>query len=148
MMACVAETNRTLQTIYLAGFVVGVLIECSAAKADSPEEALFQALAQKCPEARWSHATMGAYEQPLAAVARRLSPDQASDLEKAARDACRGVVMGEWCDNKGRIQHLAEVGIWRRRWLDRPQESGRNVVAYHSNAGTVAWRGWPDKRRP
>jgi hypothetical protein len=105
-----AETNRKPQSIFLAGFAVGVLIGCSAAKANSPEEALFQVLAQKCPESRWNHATMGAYEQPLAAAAHGLSPDQANALEKSARDACRGVDMGEWCDNKGRIQYLAKIG--------------------------------------
>jgi hypothetical protein len=93
----------------LPGLVVLVL-GCSAAKADSPEEALFQALAQKCPQARWSHATMGAYQQPLDVAAYGLSPDEANALEESARNACRGVVMGEWCDNKGRIEYLAKIG--------------------------------------
>ena len=90
-------------------FAVGVL-GCVAAKAATAEEALSQALAQTCPEARWSHATMGAYEQPLASAARGLSPGQVNALEQSARDACHGVVFGEACDNDGRIRYLAKIG--------------------------------------
>ena len=61
-----------------------VMLGCVSATAATPEEKLSQALARKCPAARWDHATMGAYEQPLAAAARGLPSDQVNALERSA----------------------------------------------------------------
>jgi hypothetical protein len=61
---------------FLAG-LVAIMLGCAGAMAESRAEALFQALERTCPQARWSHATMGGYEAPLAALARGLSPARA-----------------------------------------------------------------------
>ena len=66
--------------------------------------------AKTCPEQRWQHATMGAYEQPLETSAHGLSAAQNEALEASARQSCSGVPLGEWCDNRGRIRYLASIG--------------------------------------
>ena len=82
----------------------------AATKAKTPEVTLDQALSQRCPEQRWQHATMGAYEQPLETSAHGLSAAQNEALEASARQSCSGVPLGEWCDNRGRIRYLATIG--------------------------------------
>ena len=81
-----------------------------SAHANSPEDTFELALSKRCPEQRWSHATMGAYEQHLEASARGLFTAQAQALEASARQSCKGVPLGEWCDNRGRIRYLASIG--------------------------------------
>ena len=82
----------------------------AATKAKTAEDTLDQALSQQCPERRWLHATMSAYEQPLETSAHGLSAAQSQALEASARQSCSGVPFGEWCDNRGRIRYLASIG--------------------------------------
>ena len=67
------------------------------------------AIDKQCPQRRWRHATMGAYEEPIDEASKALSAAQRRAVDAEVSTRCRDM-NGEGCPNKAAIDVIARTG--------------------------------------